>query len=277
MDSAPSRRRRTVDEVALQCTGPSWRGSGGRSARKFPRPRVGDRRLESRRERLEGRRRPGPLAARRPTRTAGCLLRSVARSRNSSARSRSRSSVCASAPGRVALTPHVRQSAGIDSRWPNLASTAAADFAPQPGRPGIAVGRVADQREVVGNRCRRARRISRSRRPRRDRARPAIHLHDARAAHALRQILVRRADDHALHARDRAPPPPLPRPAHRRPRTRPSARSRCRARSALLRAAGTARRGPGRCRRRSCSPATSVAERLDDVIGRDAEVARAAC
>ena len=67
---------------------------------------------------------------------SGMSSLSVARSRKRRTRSRSRSSVCASAPGRVAFTPHIRQSAGIASRWPNFARTAAADFAPQPGNPG---------------------------------------------------------------------------------------------------------------------------------------------
>ena len=35
-----------------------------------------------------------------------------------------------------AFTPQVVQSSGIDSRCPYFASTAAADRAPQPGRPG---------------------------------------------------------------------------------------------------------------------------------------------
>jgi hypothetical protein len=35
-----------------------------------------------------------------------------------------------------AFTRHCCQSVGIDSRWPDLASTAAADFAPQPVSPG---------------------------------------------------------------------------------------------------------------------------------------------
>jgi hypothetical protein len=61
---------------------------------------------------------------------------SVASLRNRSARPRSRESVCASALAWAAFTCHSRQSVGIDSRWPNLASTAAVDFAPQPGRPG---------------------------------------------------------------------------------------------------------------------------------------------
>ena len=64
-------------------------------------------------------------------------VRSVARSRNSNARSRSRASVRASAPAlRRVHAPRraSRRESPRDGRY--LASTAAADFAPQPGRPG---------------------------------------------------------------------------------------------------------------------------------------------
>jgi len=67
---------------------------------------------------------------------SGMSVRRVARSRNSTARSRSRVSVRARVSALAAFTRHVRQSSGIDSRCPNRASTAAVDFAPQPGRPG---------------------------------------------------------------------------------------------------------------------------------------------
>ena len=42
----------------------------------------------------------------------------------------------AGAAGALALTDHVRQLSGMCSRCANRASTAAADFAPQPARPG---------------------------------------------------------------------------------------------------------------------------------------------
>ena len=65
----------------------------------------------------------------------------------------------------------------------------------------IAVGRVADQREVVGDRRRRdAELLDDAGLVARD-ARPAIQLDDARAAHALGEVLVRRADDHAFDTR----------------------------------------------------------------------------
>src|SRR3954453_6315526 len=66
----------------------------------------------------------------------GMSVRNVASFRNSSASSHSRRSVSASAPALVAFTCQSRQSFGIDSRCPNLASTAAVDFAPQPTSPG---------------------------------------------------------------------------------------------------------------------------------------------
>ncbi len=62
--------------------------------------------------------------------------RSVASVRNSIACSRSRERVSASGLALATFTCHSRQSAGIDSRCPNFARTAAADFAPQPGSPG---------------------------------------------------------------------------------------------------------------------------------------------
>ena len=35
--------------------------------------------------------------------------------------------------------------------WRNLVRTAADDFGPQPGNPGVAIGRIADKGQVVGN------------------------------------------------------------------------------------------------------------------------------
>ena len=208
-------------------------------------------------ERRKGGRRPRPLAARRPSRTAGCRS-AASRDRGTAARGRARARASAPARRRSPRSrPTSRQSAGIASRWPNFASTAAADFAPQPGRPGIAVGGVADQREVVGDRRRAARRTSRST-PASSRivARAAIQLHDARAAHALREVLVRRADDHALDAR-------VARRRRRRRRQRivgleldhrpddDAERGERLLEQRELRAAD-----PGRCPRRSCSRAT---------------------
>src|SRR3954451_18361599 len=66
----------------------------------------------------------------------GMSVRSVASVRKSSASAHSRRSVSASAPALVAFTCHSRQSFGIASRCPNLASTAAVDFAPHPASPG---------------------------------------------------------------------------------------------------------------------------------------------
>src|SRR5258708_23148315 len=66
---------------------------------------------------------------------SGMSSRSVARSRKRNARSRSRASVRARLAGLAAFTPHVRQSAGMDSSRRYFASTAAEDFAPQPGTP----------------------------------------------------------------------------------------------------------------------------------------------
>lgn len=65
----------------------------------------------------------------------------------------------------------------------------------------IAVGRVTDECEVVGDRCRQDAELldHSSLVPRH--VRSAIQLNDARTAHALGQVLIRRADDHAFDAR----------------------------------------------------------------------------
>ena len=76
-------------------------------------------------------------------------VRSVASVRNSSARALSLESVCARALALAAFTRHSLQYAGMDSRWMNLASTAADDFAPQPGKPG---SRLPHRRPAPGNR-----------------------------------------------------------------------------------------------------------------------------
>ena len=104
---------------------------------RFPRARIGDRRLEARGERLERRRRARATAARRPSRTAGCLP-GASRDRGTAApaialalerlRQRART--------RRVHAPRRASRPESTSRWPNFASTAAADFAPQPGSPG---------------------------------------------------------------------------------------------------------------------------------------------
>ena len=64
-----------------------------------------------------------------------------------------------------------------------------------------------------------------------------------------------------------------PWPAHRRLRTPPSARHEAQRAERRPRASGTATRGPGRCLRWSCSRRhRCVAERLDDLVGGDADV-----
>ena len=70
-----------------------------------------------------------------------------------------------------------------------------------PRESGIAIGRIADKRQVIGNRLGRDAEL-------RDhtglvacRSRSPIHLHDTRAADRLRQVLVGRADQDALYSR----------------------------------------------------------------------------
>src|SRR5262249_12981417 len=66
----------------------------------------------------------------------GMSDRSVASVRNKKAFSRSRFSVAAKPPAFIAFTCQSLEFSGIDSRCRKRASTAAADFAPQPGNPG---------------------------------------------------------------------------------------------------------------------------------------------
>ena len=68
------------------------------------------------------------------------------------------------------------------------------------GQSGIAVRGVAHQRQVIGDGCGRRRRTSAPCRPHRGNARAAIQLNDARTLHALREVLIRRANDHLPHA-----------------------------------------------------------------------------
>ena len=75
------------------------------------------------------------------------------------------------------------------------------DFGPQPRKPGIAVGGVADEGQVVGNRRRRHAELGHDPRLVARRVAAAVQLHDARAPDRLRQVLVGRADHDALDAR----------------------------------------------------------------------------
>ena len=189
--------------------------------------------------------------------TVGASRRSVASVRNSIACSRCAASVAASAEAPRTATSHCEARSGICRCARSGRAPRAADFGAPAGQAGEAVGGVADQREVVGDRRRRHAELL-------DHAgfvahlpRAAVELHDAVAEHALRQVLVRRADQHARDARiggGRRPPRP---PAHRRPRTPPSGTRPRPSPTAPARAGGTAPAAPGRCRRRSCSRATA--------------------
>jgi hypothetical protein len=65
----------------------------------------------------------------------------------------------------------------------------------------IAVGRITDEGEIVGDRGRRNAELLDDARLVAQLVPSPIELHDSRAAHRLREILVRRADRHALHPR----------------------------------------------------------------------------
>ena len=143
--------------------------------------------------------------------------------------------------------------------------------------PGIAVGRVADEREQVGD----ARRLHAELLAHAGGVPhgvvPPVDLHHAIAAHALREILVRRPDADLL--RRRRPPTAI----------RAAAASASSASSStigqtsdahvherlLQRHELGAQRGIDACAGLVARPEV-VAERLDHVIGRDADVRRAA-
>ena len=141
---------------------------------------------------------------------------------------------------------------------------------------GIAVGRVADEREIVGNGRRRHAEPGDDAGFVANRARAAVHLDHARSANALGQILVGRADDHAFDVR-------IERRSRRcgrkrivglvfdhRPHCDAEIDQRILEQLELIQkiridaVAGFVRRPQ------------PVAERLDDVIGSDADVRRAA-
>ena len=125
---------------------------------------------------------------------------------------------------------------------------------PPAGQAGVAVRAVADERQPVGDRRRRHAELLAHPRLVAYLARAPVELDDAVAAHALRQVLVRRADDDLADPRiGRGPAAAAP--WRRRPRTRPWARRPRRARAARPPGARTGRRARGPCPRRSCSRA----------------------
>ena len=156
-------------------------------------------------------------------------VRSVARSLKSSARSRRSPSTSGGKSSIAAVLVH--EPRGGD----------AAD----PGDARIAVGRVADEGEQVGDQRRldaellaHAGRVA-------DRVCPAVDLHHAVAVDALRQVLVGRPDADLLDVRRPPRRCARPRPARRRPRARPSATRPRPSPRAPPRAARTAARSAG--------------------------------
>ena len=236
-EDSPRKPRSAARQRPSACAtcGGNRRGLGGRAPRAVEQAPV----AEALRSGGEGRRRAAPPQL-VDVAESGASVRSVARSLNSSASSR--------------LSP---------STSGGKSSSAAVRF-DQPRR-----GHLADARRCRDSRPPRRRRARGSResapgRRRTSRARPsalrtllllAIDLHDAVAAHALREILVGRPD--ATFSTRRRPR----RDARGRGQRvvgleldhRPDGDAH-RAR-APPRAAGTARAAPARCRRRSCSPA----------------------
>ena len=203
-----------------------------------------------------GRRRRATRGRRRPPRSGrrAAASRGAGRARASSRPARRLSTRRAA---RAAGRPSSAGSSGMASRCPNLVSTAAADFAPQPGMPGkpsaesptsasqsgIDAGGTPNLRGHAG--------VVEHDVP------AAVPGDDAVADHGLRQVLVRRAEHDLVDAGQRRGSGPPPRPGRRRPRTPPSARPRCRAPAPPARRARTAPAGRGRRRRSSCSRRTA--------------------
>ena len=68
-------------------------------------------------------------------------------------------------------------------------------------QPRIAICRIAHQRQIVWDRCRRNAKLLDDRRFVKGDPRPAIQLDDTCAAHTLGKVFVWRADNHAFHTR----------------------------------------------------------------------------
>ena len=145
-----------------------------------------------------------------------------------------------------------------------------------PAMPGIAVGGVADEREVVGDQRRVDAELLAHAGGVADRLGAAIHLHDAIAAHALREVLVRRPDADLLHAlvgvgeRGRGGECVVGFELDHRPHGHAHRGERFLERMKLR-----PQRGLDAVAGLVAGPEV-VAERLDDVIGRDADVRGAA-
>ncbi len=114
----------------------------------------------------------------------GMSVRSVARSRNRNARSRSRASVADRLAGFAALTPQVRQSAGNRLEMAVTREHRSGGLRAPAGQAGVAVGGIADEREVIGNRRGPHAELRHHARFVQDHVRAPVQLHDARAADA---------------------------------------------------------------------------------------------
>ena len=95
-------------------------------------------------------------------------------------------------------TSHWPAEAGMSSMWTYLASTSAALFEPQPARPGEAVGGVAHQPEVVGDRLRSDPELRADPVGIDDLALATVVLHHPPADDALAEVLVGGDDQHLL-------------------------------------------------------------------------------
>ena len=136
----------------------------------------------------------------------------------------------------------------------------------------IAVGAVPHQGQIIGDRRGRDAELLDDARLVADRPCATIHLHDARAANRLRQILVGRADEHAIHARIRrgrrrgSRQRVVSLELHHRPHRDAQRRQHLLEQRKLREQVGL-----DAVARLVAGPEL-IAERLDDVIGRDPDV-----
>ena len=198
----------------------------------------------------------GPLKCRSSTESkSGMSVRSVARSRKRNARSRSRIERRRQRAGVCGVHAPLTRIGGNRFEVPVLGQHRRRGFGAPAAQAWKPIGRIADERQVVGDRRGRHAELRDDAGFVADGARAAIHLHDPRAAHRLREILVGRADQHPIDARVRGR-------RHRRRRQRVVGlvldhrpHRDARGPQCVFEQVETARADRARCRHSSCSRA----------------------
>ena len=142
------------------------------------------------------------------------------------------------------------------------------------GKPRESVGRVADQRQPVGDGRRVHAPLGQHARIVVDDPAPPVEEDDAIVLDELGHVLVRRADEDPLDPRDRRRTVRTRRRSRRRPRTRPSARGLSRAPRSRPPRSGTGRAARAASRPTTCSRDRGRCGRFDHPVGRAADVRR---